>query len=462
MKRTGKFTTAIITGCFLLLLAGCSKEPPALQSLPQTQKENVPEQTLASAPITQEDITALMSDDEKSWMNLTTADYLEDFDYLYQAMKDNYPYFGVVKRKVGLDIETEYQKTREIVGRCSNDHEYWQTVRAFIRSLDYTGHISAWGTRYSTELESTYEFIEIYPQYAEHYAPYIQALENPASHQFYSGLETFLEVVESRMPPEEEPEESAIPEESVTSDLSSGNIVTDIIEDNHIAYISIAGMDMMAYEQDRDDLLAFYREVADYDHLIIDITQNGGGGMSYYSDLVVAPNIDQPLSVNVYCLIKDGTIVHDFLITPGLDEWKPINELPELPNINREDLAQMAYFTDEPYTIEPSGEGRIFQGKIWLLVSEYNYSSSEYAAMFSKHSGFATLVGAQTGGDGIGTDPIYIILPHTGLVIQFSPIYGISQDGTGSEEYGTTPDHFHNPGETALEACLRLITNQTE
>jgi C-terminal processing protease CtpA/Prc len=70
----------------------------------------------------------------------------------------------------------------------------------------------------------------------------------------------------------------------------------------------------------------------------------------------------------------------------------------------------MDFFMEEIYKIEPIGTG--FSGKLWLLVNESNYSSSEYASMFSKHSGFATLVGYPTRGGG-GVDPTYIILPKT-------------------------------------------------
>ena len=71
--------------------------------------------------------------------------------------------------------------------------------------------------------------------------------------------------------------------------------------------------------------------------------------------------------------------------------------------------------------------------------------------MFSKASGFATLVGRTTRGDGIGTDPAYLILPNSGLVVQYSLMYGVTADGSGSEDF-VSPE-----GESALETCLRLI-----
>lgn len=172
---------------------------------------------------------------------------------------------------------------------------------------------------------------------------------------------------------------------------------TKILEPGKTAYVFIDAFDHGQMETDREILLPFYDKVRTYDNLIIDITNNLGGSMAYFDELVVAPLTKETLTV------------------PGFD------------------------------------------GKIWLLVSENNYSSSEYAAMFSKASGFATLVGRTTSGDGIGTDPIYLILPNSGLVVQYSPMYGVTADGTGSEACGTNPDIVSPEGESALETCLRQI-----
>lgn len=70
--------------------------------------------------------------------------------------------------------------------------------------------------------------------------------------------------------------------------------------------------------------------------------------------------------------------------------------------MNQEDLSGLDLFVADTYKVEPSGEKKALKGKLWMLVNENVYSSSEYAAMFTKATGFATLVGRTTGGDGIG------------------------------------------------------------
>lgn len=77
--------------------------------------------------------------------------------------------------------------------------------------------------------------------------------------------------------------------------------------------------------------------------------------------------------------------------------------------------------------------------------------------MVSKYSGFAELVGRNTGGDGIGTDPFYVVLPNSGFVVQYSPVYGTTADGANSEEFGTRPDILSVEGEEPLNTCLKEI-----
>ena len=78
--------------------------------------------------------------------------------------------------------------------------------------------------------------------------------------------------------------------------------------------------------------------------------------------------------------------------------------------------------------------------------------------MFCQATGFATLVGSQTGGDGIGAlDPILMRLPNSGILIQFTMMYGLNPDGSSSEEAGTAPDILSPAGEPALVTALRAI-----
>ncbi|WMJ89868.1 S41 family peptidase [Anaerocolumna sp. MB42-C2] len=412
--------------------------------------------------VTEEDILKEMKSTDKNWMNLTEKQYLEDFDYLFLQLQKNYPFFGVAERKYDIDLKARYKKTRKLLESCNNDYDFFDLLREEFIPREFIGHMSLWGTRYSSEVNNKKEFVTNFPQYKEQLYPYIKALDNPISIKNYKKMTDFFEKLSKKV--EDANKRNGISDTSepinYENKTDSANVTTKIIEDNNIAYVKVQSFDMDCYKEDKKKLIKFYKKVSNYSNLIIDISRNGGGGMDYFNDLIVSPNINRVINVPVYSLIKAGGNNDKFLkikegIKTGL--WKPVKELPMLPQMNKIDLQELDYFNDDVYTIKPMGKEKLFKGKIWLLVSEMNYSSSEYAAMVSKYSGFAELVGRRTGGDGIGTDPVYIILPNSGLVVQYSPIYGATADGANSEEFGTKPDILSAEREDPLNTCLKEI-----
>ena len=63
-----------------------------------------------------------------------------------------------------------------------------------------------------------------------------------------------------------------------------------------------------------------------------------------------------------------------------------------------------------------------------------------------------------TGGDGIGAlDPVFLQLPNSGILVQFTMMFGLNGDGSSSEETGTTPDILSPAGEPALVTALRAM-----
>lgn len=55
-------------------------------------------------------------------------------------------------------------------------------------------------------------------------------------------------------------------------------------------------------------------------------------------------------------------------------------------------------------------------------------------------TGFATLVGERTGGDGMGDDPAICVLPNSGYLFRFTKEMGLTSDGTSNFEHKTEPD----------------------
>ena len=123
-------------------------------------------------------------------------------------------------------------------------------------------------------------------------------------------------------------------------------------------------------------------------------------------------------------------------------ELESIDNLPKelLENVPKEVMTDFSEFMEVPVVIESDTKSK-FKGNIYLLVDEAVYSSSESFSIFCKDSGFATLIGERTGGDGGGMDPVLFNLKNSGLIVRMSAHMYLTEQGICNEEFKTTPDY---------------------
>lgn len=397
----------------------------------------------------------LLALEKQNWMNLSQKQMIEDIEYLYKTLKENYPYFGVAKRK-GIDITANYEAMKTKLENCKSDMEFWIAVKEFVDSFNKLGHIKLYDDEiYEDDLNGWVELMKEDPYAEEYFEAWIKQLNNEVSKTNYPLMGEIMEPVTYRVNEQKKKEL-----ESGQKKAETENVTTKIIENSKTAYININSFSPSAMKKDEKILFDFYDKVSNFDNLIIDISNNDGGSMAYYSNLIVAPNIEKELSSKNYAFIMDGENNRKYFDFKDMEKegyMKKVELLPKLENINSEDLKVLDYFSDGDMSIKPLNGNKMFKGKIWVLVSGNVYSASESFAAFCKDTGFATLVGTQTGGDGIGSEPVHIVMPNSGLIVRYAPMYGVTADGTGSQEFGTTPDIISSEYETPLDTCLKEI-----
>ena len=171
------------------------------------------------------------------------------------------------------------------------------------------------------------------------------------------------------------------------------------------------------------------------------------------------PHIDHPLSSRHLALVRRSANNNPYLdeaFSPSA--FRPLSTLPELPGLDAADRALATDVLTVSHTVEPAAKPSPFRGRIWVLVDESVYSASESFVLFCQQTGFATLVGRTTGGDGIGAmDPVYLQLPNSGILIQYTVPFGLNPDGSSNEEMGTTPDLVSPAEEPPLITAFRAI-----
>jgi len=384
----------------------------------------------------------------------TRGEYLDDLDFLYATLRENFPFFDTILRSYGVDMHVRYMNTREHIESRNDfpsDMHFAATLNNFfLVEARGVGHMSS-----ILDSDILLANIQLYRQLIEqgltYLQPFLDEFNNSATRSLYDLTDMNFILPDNA--------------ENIMHATTSNNIHTYIIEEGRIAYVNILEMNFFTMELDRITLLDFFYQVADYDHLVIDIRQNRGGFSSYFQDLVIAPNISYPLRFENYVFFMGGEHNRRLLahLFDKVDGIRPVNHdvIAHMTYFHHEAMNMLSYYYRLGFYIEPSYDTGIFNGKIWLLVGSQNVSGAEVAVAVAKQTGFATLVGHQTGGGGMINHPLaetfFVALPNTGIIVRYVAGYRVDDYGRENYEHGTQPHHFNRQGMDALETVLVMI-----
>jgi C-terminal processing protease CtpA/Prc len=446
----------VISAVVLLLLVSCnSGELSAKKKSESEQAQQSPTPLISSpAPVV---APAMVETSAVAVLPLTVKQRLEDFDYMWKIIEENYPFLEVNKRLNGVDWLANKEEHRNEIAATKTDDEFL-TRMGFILSQLNNGH-----THFISKEDYPW-FLKSYVRAGVGFEPWVNVLQQPNVLARYNqkSLAEQQSVNESN-------NTGNSGEVGSQSGVTSGNVKKVIIEPNQIAYLGMRSFNGSLMEMDSSEIRDFLVEVKDYKTLILDIRGNGGGNSDYWSMNIVPLLINKPITYNTYDLYRGGEYVEAFMqsrrLTKGL---QPIANLKDeqLPNIPPEAITMFKNYNKNVDNVTPN-QSVGFRGKIYLLVDSAVYSSAEGFAAFAKGTGFATVVGGRTGGDGLGTDPLLAALPNSGYVFRFSLQLGLNSDGSCNEEVKTVPDVEVDPDSSkplldqpAVQKVLQLAKSQ--
>lgn len=362
-----------------------------------------------------------INDDALAEINeqLTEREKIEDFEYMYMILKENYPFFEVNKRLNGVDWLQNEDEYIEMVKSAKNDEEFYVILSDILKKLN-NGHTNMISTKTYTYYKKLYKDLNM--------KPWVNQLENP------KAIKRYLR------------EEDSSDDSSDNSEqyIKANNVTTEIIEEGKIAYLSIKSFNSFNIAEDMKIIKPFLNDIRNFPVLIIDIRENGGGSTDYWMKQLVPMLINKALESNQYYVYRGGDFSEEFikpLYKSGYNGLQPISDIYKdgLVNCPLELEDSFKYYYKRKFCIKPK-DSVGFNGKIYLLVDRGVYSASEAFVVFAKSTGLATLVGERTGGDGIGNDPLLCVLPNSGYMFRFPCCMGLTCDGTCNEEFKTAPD----------------------
>jgi hypothetical protein len=224
---------------------------------------------------------------------------------------------------------------------------------------------------------------------------------------------------------------------------SDENIMFADLIPGQVAMVKIITFRSESAEKDTPALKDFLKNHNNYKAIIIDVRRNPGGSTDYWAKAIVAPTTRGDLFADFFIAYRSGGygdtfahFIHDML-DPSIDFLSPSEYPSAAPPEVRDGRIDKVF----PFKFDVTGESTdIYPPKIYILTSRNSYSAAEAFSAFAKATSYATLVGEQTGGDGIAFSPVPIVLPNSLLAIKIPMGMGLDPTGAANEEVQTTPD----------------------
>lgn len=377
---------------------------------------------------------------------LTKKEMIEDFNYVFNELKENYPFFDVLKRKKNVDFLGNYNKYLQRIEKAKNDQEFIEKMTEIIGELDnshakiadknYVDYILKYYANNWNSPSIYYEFLN---------------LNKTVVRNRYN-----LKGVQSSQKPKGNKRKSL----SILENNSSSNMTLDTsVKD--IAIIRIKQMlDPEFIKEDEEILNEFLKNKHLYKALVIDIRGNSGGSMEYWQKFLLPKLLKNQKEVSNHLFFKDSQRAKIILADETLNIEKVSNvDLSAIKLEHAEDLKKFDYYIRNTIVVNPdeSDKNNAYEGKIFLLVDKNVFSAAEGFASFMKNSKVATLVGQDTGGDGITLGVINDVMPNSGFVFTYTNTLGYSPDGNINAEDKTEVDIKSDSYRNSIDTIEEII-----
>ncbi len=364
--------------------------------------------------------------------NIQTNIYLEDYDYVWSLLEENYPYYSYIENE-GLDMKDIKARYRNEVIKVDDEENFAELLSRMFNELGGVGHLSVVDNNI--------------------YNGYKTALNNGGF-----GNETINAAFSQRLNSKKLAGRYCLEEDKTFEELKEdiySQIQIQYISKANALYIKIPSFSTDLIERDKDILVKAFADYPETENIIFDITANHGGSDEYWINNLVKP-FGGSYEQQSILYFKESNLTEDYL---GQETFKETSSLDSVPECVQD--LKLDKYIDNGLSIngEPTIQTKNKTIKKWVLISKDTYSAADSFAQFCKDTNWANLVGSSTGGAGGGITPVLEILPNTGLLIRFSIDVVIDDDKLNVIE-GTSPNIQCIKNETPIDKCIERISEE--
>lgn len=371
---------------------------------------------------------------------------LEDYNQLWLDLKENYPFFPVLEAKGIVVSELEGVYRERLLDQVRDVNGLINLLNSMFQSMDSFAHLGV------TDTASFQIYYDVYRQHLDEeqaLSPWDHAVCAPQTEAIYAHI--------ASLGAKEQMESGKQAAQRYPS------IQTAYYPDLHAAYLRFPTFQYWTVERDASVVFDYLASLEDVPvaHIILDVTSNLGGSDSYWMNNIVLP-FGGTYEGTTIRYLKDSPMSHAYFDDC---ELLPLSALPAAEPVPAfVQQLELELFCASPWNVSdksgsiPTVSLQARQAKRWVLVNNFTFSSADSFATFCKESGWATLVGQSTMGDGgLGSAPCFLTLQNTGLLVRFSLDAFANTNGELNALYGTVPDILAKPKEAPLHVCKRLI-----
>ncbi|MBR4905873.1 MAG: hypothetical protein IKZ44_03385 [Clostridia bacterium] len=407
MKRVWKRILVLFIA--LLFSVGCTQSG---QTVDPAAGSTVTSETVEPTAVPTEEPTPAPTEEPTPVPTEAPGPFSADYELLWEILETDYPYLDYLRDK-GVDVDGVRETYAKLTNNAANVNAFAEIVGKVFASLKNTAHLylvpqSLFSDMYGYVVLSSEGKDSLFLE------PWREDLMRAAEAGYYTPPKTYS-----------------------SSSSAYGlfpKVTVQYYDDCKTLCFLVPTFYPSTIERDCDLFEKTMMQYPEAENIIFDITANSGGSDAYWRAVIVAP-FGQDYTFRWRNFYKDSAY-NDRIV----GEWFEIHNTSEAENAP---AWATAYGLDKFFCsmdLEVTGREAIqSSAKRWVLVDDTVYSSSESFACFCKATGWATVVGTQTGGDGLGFDPVVRLLPDSGLLFRFSMAAGENADGTMNIE-GTTPD----------------------
>jgi len=227
-------------------------------------------------------------------------------------------------------------------------------------------------------------------------------------------------------------------------------------------YEPVTWMPFWHYDFDAEvqRVLAFYRSIAEYEHLVIDIRGIGSGFSEYFLPMILEPNIQAHMSASFYAFHADAPFANRvsryFRAWYGIDATQPAATAFPATFGNATYFEHLQHGFPVYFEATPTSDTDSFSGQVWLLADSGSFSGANNMYLQMALDARFNII-YEENPQAVGWGVSYVHLPHSGLSLRYNPLFFTDSYGRPLEMYGAQPTHQLNDTGNAMSEILSII-----